>query len=441
MPDPIDWAAWTYGKVGHWGLIVFLSFMFVAVGLVWWRGVEQYRKEHPENNPKHTGKPTSTDATASAEQVSSRLSSIRNDEYRTLVANVIHAFEPRAHITVGGAVIGPDGARIVDIQVWPVAGSSGPIVVDVIDRRDGTPVGIDAIDAAESKRKDINATAMLVCSNTGFDSVALSKAKRTKIGLISAIKRGDALLTGRIEEEIYLRKITIEKLDITYYGLTSSDSERLRTLKDNNNIKRSGISVAPWLQMRVSKALLANAMSPLLFATPKDDERILATFDFKKPTAFKVDGQKVTLKRISVAFRPQVQWLSQIVRLDATAAIYDYLRGRLKLAPGVQQYVIEGVNFDSAKPIDAPPHAETSVGVGLQPGEIDVRLIMLHGVVSPDPPKGLEKGFSELATLIRPEDLSLAITDKRNPAANAKPSIEGRRNEGEEKVSGVIPIE
>ena len=44
MPDPIDWAAWTYGKVGHWGLILFLSFMFVAVGLVWWRGVEQYRK-------------------------------------------------------------------------------------------------------------------------------------------------------------------------------------------------------------------------------------------------------------------------------------------------------------------------------------------------------------------------------------------------------------
>jgi hypothetical protein len=129
------------------------------------------------------------------------------------------------------------------------------------------------------------------------------------------------------------------------------------------------------------------------------------------------------------------------VRLDATAAIYDYLRGRLKLAPGVQQYVIEGVNFDTAKPIDAPPHAETSVGVGLQPGEIDVRLIMLHGVVSPDPPKGLEKGYSELAALIRPEDLSLAITDKRIPAANAKPSIEGRRNEGEEKVSGVIPIE
>lgn len=248
------------------------------------------------------------------------------------------------------------------------------------------------------------------------------KPAAAQIGLISAIKRGDAQLTGRIEEEIYLRRITIDKLDITYDGLTTSDGERLRALKDFNNIKHSGTPVVPWLQMRVSKVLLANAMSPLLLATPKDEERILATFDFKKPTVFKAEGRRVTLKRVSVAFRPKVQWLSQIVRLNATAAIYDYIRGRLRLAPGAQQYVIEGVNFDTAKPIDAPPHAEANVGVGLQAGEIDVRLIMLQGVASPDPPKGLEKEFSKLEALIRPEDLSLAITDKRT--ANTEPSIE-----------------
>lgn len=414
MLDPIDWAAWAYGKVGHLGLFLVMVLMFVAVGLIWMRGVEQFRKDHPESVPKHTGKTIPPDTTASAGQIRSQLSSIQNNEYRTFVANMIHAFEPRAHITVGGSVIGPDGARIVDVQVWPDTGPSRPVVVDVIDRPDGAPVGIDAIDAAESKRKDVHATAMLICSRTGFDSAALSKAKRTKIGLISAITRGNDPLTARIEEEIYLRTITIDKLNITYNGLAKSDGEILRGLKDPTNIKRSGTSVVPWLQMRVSKLLLVNAMSPVFFATPKDTEWITATFEFKKPTVFKAEGRKVTLKSISVVFRPQIQWLSQTVRLDATAAIYDYIRGRLRLAPGTQQYVIEGVNFDGAKPIDAPPDAVRNVGIGLHPGEVDVRLIMLQGVVSPDPPKGLEKEFLELEALVRPEDLLLEITDKRD---------------------------
>jgi hypothetical protein len=105
----------------------------------------------------------------------------------------------------------------------------------------------------------------------------------------------------------------------------------------------------------------------------------------------------------------------------------------LRLAPGVQQYVIEGVNFNSAKPIDAPPYAKTNMGIGLHHGEIDVRLIMLQGVVSPDPPKDLKKGFSELEALVRPEDLALAITDNRNSAVS-KPSF-GK------KASGTIAIE
>lgn len=181
MLDPIDWAAWAYGKVGHWGLFMVIVLLSVAAGLIWMRGVEQFRKDYSESASKHTGKTTPSATTASAEQIRSQLSPIQNSEYRTFVANMIHAFEPRAHITVGGSVIGPDGARIVDIQVWPDTGSSRPVVVDVIDRPDGTPVGIDAIDAAESKREDVHATAMLVCSRTGFDSAALSKAKRTKV--------------------------------------------------------------------------------------------------------------------------------------------------------------------------------------------------------------------------------------------------------------------
>jgi hypothetical protein len=44
------------------------------------------------------------------------LAQVENAEYRELVVQVIHAFEPHAYISVAGAVLGPDGARTVDIS-------------------------------------------------------------------------------------------------------------------------------------------------------------------------------------------------------------------------------------------------------------------------------------------------------------------------------------
>jgi len=414
--DPVDWAAWTYSKVGHWGLAVLVVCVSLIVGLVWMRGVEKFQREHPADQP--TGNTHETPL-ASVEQVERRLTSIDNNAYRALVAEIIHAFEPRAHIVVGGAVIGPDGARSIDIQVWSAARqTSGPVALDVIDRPDGLPVGVDAVDTAHSRRDDINATAMLICSNTGFDDAALSKAKRTKIGLISVVSRGDTRVTGRIVEQIYLRKIDPGGINVRYDGLTAADGDRLRAMTDvREGLKYQGAPVLQWVFMRVSLALLANTMSPSLMRDLKDDERITATFDFKTPTVFSAEGREVRLKRIAVEFRPKIQWLSQTVRLDATAAIYDYVRGKLRFAPGKQQYVIEGVNFETAVPIDAPPEAATNFGIGLQPGEVDVRLIMLQNAKPPEPPKGLERVFQELESRINPGDLELGISDKRTGAS------------------------
>jgi hypothetical protein len=57
-------------------------------------------------------------------------------------------------------------------------GSRGPTVIDVIDRPDAKPVGIDAIDIADSKRRDVRAKSDVCCAvNTGFDALAIQKAK------------------------------------------------------------------------------------------------------------------------------------------------------------------------------------------------------------------------------------------------------------------------
>lgn len=324
------------------------------------------------------------------------LASVENADYRELVVQVIHAFQPHAYISVAGAVLGPDGARTVDIQVWPTSGGvPGPTVIDVIDRPDGQPVGIDAIDSADSKRRDVRAQAMLLCSNTGFDALAIQKAKRSNIGLIAVLKHGDKRIRGRILEEIYLRRVNAAPVTMEYEGAGPGDLETLRKyMTTTHNVTYKGGSVDGWLQQRALMIISSN---------PGEEQPLIARFELKKPTEFLVQGHQVTLQSLSVRFHPRVKCLSQIVTLDAKNGIYDYVRGRVRLAGGSNSYVLEGVNFDTAKPMDSPPPI-SGTGVGLHPGEVDITLLMIDGV---DLSPGTQ--IPKLEELVKPEDLSLAI--------------------------------
>ena len=248
---------------------------------------------------------------------------VENTEYRDVVAEVIHTFEPQAYLSVGGTVLGPDGARTVDIQVWPVSGGvTGPTVIDVIYRPDNKPVGIDAIDAADSKRRDVRAIAMLLCSNTGFDTLAIQKAKRIHIGLISVLKQGDQRIRGKIEEEIYLRKVKISPFTLDFVGVATGDQAILQKyMKATHDVTYSGGSVAAWLQQR--------AMMVIAFNQGIKDP-LVARFALKNPMGFHVQGHPVTLRELAIHFTPQVKWFSQIVALDAKTGIYDYVRGRVR---------------------------------------------------------------------------------------------------------------
>ncbi len=252
--------------------------------------------------------PPSTPRAETLEAKKTMLTEVENTEYREIVAEVIHTLEPHAYISIAGSVLGLDGARTVDILVWPVSGSvSGPIVIDVIDRPDGQSVGIDAIDAADSKRRDIRAKAMLLCSNTGFDVLAVQKAKRANIGLISVLKQGDQRIKGKIEEEIYLRKVNMSPVTLDYEGATTGDYETLRQyMTATHNVTYEGKSVANWLQQRAVMIIVAN---------PKVEQLLIARFELKRPTEFLVQGNLVTLRALSIRFQPRVQWLSQIVVL------------------------------------------------------------------------------------------------------------------------------
>jgi len=317
------------------------------------------------------------------------LGQVHDSDYRQLVAAVIYAFDPHATLSVGALVDTPDGTRTVDIEVRSSSKDGAPFLgaVDVLDLPAGRKADITFVDAADSKRTDIKADAMLLCSNTGFEQDAISKAKRKKIGLISVLRQGDQRVKAIIEEEIYLRKITLDPFTVTWNG---------NNLPNGFIPTYNGGSIEGWLEV---KADLMAAYNPgVTFPVTKN-------FNFKEPAHFDQDGKHVTLTSMSVSFTPRVQWLHQTVQLDAKAGIFDYVRGRVRLTPGSNSYTVRGIDFSKAKPLSFAP-ASTELGLGLRPGEVEFAFTD----VTPAPLPGTN--IPNMDDLIRPEDLRLKLTDE-----------------------------
>jgi hypothetical protein len=332
-----------------------------------------------------------------ADDIKPLLSRVQDPTYRDLVAEVIHELSPTSRVSVGTLITTPDGTRTVDVEVTSIEKKSFITDIDVVDLPSGRPAGVEVVDAADSKSPDIKADAMLVCSNTGFDAVAIRKAKRKKIGLISVLRQGDERVRAVIEEEIYLRKVDISPAKIDYTEATPQDRETLRELwRGTHEVTYQGGSVDAWLE---DQALAIVASNPFV------DQPLTATFQLKNPTDFDIKGRRVKLKALKIRFQPRIQWLSQTVQLDAGSGIYDYVRGRVRLAGnGKQSFVIEGIDFDQATPLASPPESsDLGLGIGagsrLAPGEVDMSLAMVTGLDLTN-----EIKMAKLDDLIRPED-------------------------------------
>lgn len=382
MGDPVEWAAWIYGKSGTLGIVALGGALSLAgvlvIALVLYRGVEKYKESHPAPGLSKV---------SSAAEVTTALSSVREGQYRSLVADVIHAMEPNAFVAVGGEVIGPDGSRRVDVQVWSANREGGPAIIDVIDRPDGQPAGIEVVDHIDSKRRDLPVRAAIVSSNTGFTREAITKAKRTSIALITVLKHGDGRASV-LEEEVYLRTIDV-KFVRTNYTHPGQQKEVVPY-----EVKYRGVAVDGWLTGRLSNAL--NGL--------RTDRVFELYYRLKRPTDFNAPGGKIrNVTRISVRADVGVQWASQVVQLDATNAIYDYVRGRVKLGGKEATYSIRNVNWETAIPLREAPDV-APLGGALQPGEVEVFLMRIHGLA-------LEKTTVSkvIDDLIEPDDLKLEL--------------------------------
>ena len=340
----------------------------------------------------------------------SDLNPIADSQYRRLVAETLIAFDPAADIQVGGTIVGPDGERRTDVVIRSVMdGRLTKTLIDVFDLP-SSPVGIESVDGIDSRRTDVKADFALIYSNTGFDAVAIRKAARVNVGLLSLLREGDKRIRAVIEQEIYLRRITIGPVTVDFNANSPHERDIIvgATQSDPHGLTYDGGSVTDWLQHRAVMIVVDN---------PSVTVRLRANYNFKKVTEFEVGGQVVALKAIAISFQPKTEWLSQTVQLDAAAGIYDYVRGRVRMAPGNFRYVIRGVNFDEAVPLSEPPKV-TFPGVGLMPGELDMTLLMLKELNL----SGASK-LPPLEELVQPEDLTTEIQTGAPKPAQLAPGI------------------
>ena len=101
-------------------------------------------------------------------------------DYQELVGTIESAFDSGAEVRVGEWIEGPDGNRDCDVSIRGTR--EGVPYFAFAECKDWKRrVGIETVDALDSKRKDLNSDLTALYSNSGFSAHAVQKAKRAGI--------------------------------------------------------------------------------------------------------------------------------------------------------------------------------------------------------------------------------------------------------------------
>ena len=289
--------------------------------------------------------------------------------YEQVVAAIMRLFDPRASVSQGKWVVGPDGRRELDVLIEGTAGgepTKGIVECKDFNPKTTGPVGIAYLDALDSKRRDLSATFALLCSNAGFTADAVRKAKRLGIGLVAVLRKGDPRLRFAVVDEIYTRKVRLESISLTLTGaqpIALSDAPLYSVLWE-------GLPVASWIYHRVTLLVASN---PIVAG------KFTATHSLLHPLSFSWPGGAAQATTLAFSFTLTGGWYAHSVEIDSTTGFYDWLRQRVRHAPGPGQLEYRGVDVHGGTPIARPPDREFVRERFLQ-DEVDMRILLIEGI-------------------------------------------------------------
>ena len=304
---------------------------------------------------------------------------------------VLEALGPDATAREGEWVDGPDGRRDRDVTIsYRTASCERSVLVECKDYDPAKTgkVGVDKVDAIDSKRHDVSVDQAMICSNAGFTSVAINKATRRGIGLISVMRDGDERIRFRVVEDMYTRDVRVIGYDFVLRGVaTTVIPPRLASL-----VLYRGVPVLNWVCSRISFLVASN---------PVVTGRATFSHQFTTPQRFNWDGTEVVASGIDFTFAISGQWFSHTVTYDATNGIYDWIRRRARLGaqPSGAKFMVSGVNPMGGRPEAGPP--EWILDNSIVAGELSLAVLLLEIDCDSDVP--------DLSRHIRSSDLDLRI--------------------------------
>ncbi len=252
--------------------------------------------------------------------------------YELAIAEIFKQLHPTAAINVGVWVEGPDGRRELDVSIQ--IETSTKIIKGVIECKDFSPVktgpvGISYIDELDSKRRDLELDFAFICSNAGFTSNAMSKAKRVSIGLLSASSTSDKRIRFSITDYLYSRYVNIVECRVELFP--ESPSDKISTLVSKaiiaDTVLLADNSVVQWINLRIQKILGINQIVNGILQNE---------CKFSNPVQFNVSGEQHSFVGLKFAFKIEGAWFRDKVKISSTTGVYNWINRRIKMpcSPG-----------------------------------------------------------------------------------------------------------
>ena len=286
--------------------------------------------------------------------------------FQMVVADVVRELDRDCKVETGEWVEGPDGRRELDVTIEGASdGQRRRIHIECKDFKPTRRVGIGYVDAIVSKHRDIGFDLSLICSNVGFTKPAIRKATREGIGLIAVLREGDPRIRYRVVEEIYTRKVNVGRSTVVFLG------ESLPAITDDewNQVTYKDIPVWNWVAHRIALMIGQNQVVEGSF---------VHTYRFKKPTAFEYPSGSHLVTGIEFDVELTGGWFAHKGTLDATSGLYDWLRRRVRRAPGAGRITWEGIDLDGGRRVDQPPDSVLLPLTDIEKNEVSVSAVRMN---------------------------------------------------------------
>jgi len=290
-------------------------------------------------------------------------------QFEDLVADVAREFEPAAKVTVSEWVSGPDGLREIDVLIaGNVEGRPTRVQIECKDYNPAKrPIGIGAVDAVESKHRDLGVDLSLICSNAGFSTDAIRKARRSGIGLVGVMKKADKRIRYAVVDEVYIRRINLTPwtadIDVKFVGPSPK-------ITDFDALTFEGLSLKSWLQHRV---FLFVANNPVVSGSHQ------LSFRFGRAVPCQYGGEVTFVVALVIRFKLSGVWVAQKVQIDATSGLYDWISRRVRMGSKPTAVSYNNVQFGKGGTIiNCRPDIKTWGDYSnIAPGEMGMELLDL----------------------------------------------------------------